>query len=430
MKRYLLVLLCAMALVSACKQNPEQEKLSALATSVEDNLYNNIIPFWVDNVVDNTNGGFYGVVDQKGIAKESAPKGAIVNARILWTFSTIYIKDKDDVSLMMAKRAYDYMKTYFLDKEYGGVYYTLDNTGNVISDQKDVYANAFAIYGFSEYARATGDAEALNIAIELFTKLDEYAYDTLNGGYNESFMRNWSPIKKRMPGAAQTTEALEDSVAQNKTMNTSLHVMEALANLYRVWKDPTLEKRLHEMIEIFLDKIINAETHHQNYMLTPDWENASAIKSYGHDIECSWLLLESAEILGNTELIEKCKVASLAVAEAAMEGLLPNGRMIYDVYGDETPSPSLQWWAQAEAIVGCVNAWQLSSDAVWLDRATKIWEFTDSTFVDKEYGEWYYGIDRNDNLRVAANKVDAWKCPYHNSRMCLEIIRRAKLNQE
>ena len=448
MKKNLIFSLLVLLALPSC--NKPTSKLDQLAALVENNLYNNIVPFWVNNAVDNINGGFFGTVDSIGVGNPESSKGVILNARILWTFSALHLKDKDAKSLEMARRAYEYLTAHFIDQEYGGAYYTVDNLGNAIADNKNTYANAFVIYGLSEYHRATGDPQALEYAISVFTALDN-VYDAEYGGYLDgSYLRDWSPAPPRGGGnvaqgaqrtaaqgaqgtgtpAAQGTQGAQRTVAtpatQGKSMNTSLHVMEALANLYRVWKSPLLESRLQEMITIFLDKVINPETHLQHYTFAQDWTNRSNTKSYGHDIECSWLLLESAEILGKQDLIERSKVACLAMAEAvAKDAIYPNGRMIYDVRGDEEPSPFVQWWAQAEAVVGCVNAWQLSGDEVWLDRALLVWQFTDDIFVDHQYGEWYYDIDRNDVLRTGAPKADAWKCPYHNGRMCMEVIHRA-----
>ena len=421
-KIFLFTLLILIAFTSCNRQrNPKLTKLAAL---VEENLYQNIVPFWVNHAVDNINGGFFGQVDSMGVGNPEASKGVILNARILWTFSSLYLKDKDAKSLEMARRAYEYVIAHFIDHEYGGAYYTVDNKGNVMADTKNTYGNAFVLYGLSEYHRATGDPKALEYAIGVFTALDNHVHDAEYGGYLDgSYLRDWSPV----PPRGNFGQGARQSMGQGKSMNTSLHVMEALANLYRVWKSPLLESRLQEMIVIFLDKVINPETHLQNYTFAQDWTNRSNTKSYGHDIECSWLLLESAEILGKHDLIERAKVACIAMAETvAKEAFYPNGRMIYDVRGDEEPSPFVQWWAQAEAVVGCVNAWQLSGDEVWLDRALLVWKFTDDTFVDHKYGEWYYDIDRNDVLRTGALKADAWKCPYHNGRMCMEVIHRAQ----
>jgi mannobiose 2-epimerase len=206
-------------------------------------------------------------------------------------------------------------------------------------------------------------------------------------------------------------------------MNTSLHILESLANLYRVWQSPIVKDRLQEMIIVTLEKIINPETNRQFYFFDRDWKSIADIKSYGHDIECSWLLLEAAEVLGDKDLIERVEKASIAMAESTLEALNQDGSLINESV-DGNNSKSLQWWVQAEAVVGFINAWQLTNDEVWIDRALSAWEFTEDNFVDKEYGEWFWGFGDDGQLNKSAPKVSAWKCPYHNSRMSIEVLRR------
>jgi mannobiose 2-epimerase len=413
-------LIILLSILSCRPKHAQNEKLTQLAALVEDNLYHNIIPFWTNAAVDKVNGGFYGVVDAAGIGDTSAGKGLILNARILWTFSTLHLKDKDAQSLEMAQRAYDYLTTYFIDEKYGGGYYMVDQHGQVVNDTKYTYANTFVIYGLSEYYRATGNQRALDLAKATFMAL-ENAHDDTYLGYGEFYQRDWSAVD---PGT-------RNEIANNadKTTNTVLHEIEAFANLYRIWKDPLLEKRLRELIHVFLDKVINPTTKRQFCEFKADWTPITDMESYGHDIEGAWLLYACAEILGHKDLIEKCKVACMNMAEASVVAIQPDGRMIYEKR-DRRLINSVQWWVPAEAIVGLVNAWQLSGDDIWLDRALLVWQYTDRVLVDKEYGEWYYGLDRDGNLIKGISKVNAWKCPYHNVRMCVEIIRRANTSKE
>jgi len=398
---------------TASTQTPDS--LKQLAAAVEDNLRTNIIPFWLDHSVDTINGGFFGVVDAKGQGDPQASKGLILNARILWTFSALYLMESDPRYKAMADRAYQYLDTYFIDKKFGGAFYTVDKDGNCLVDLKYTYANAFLIYGLSEYHRATGSSSALEQAKGVFNALEKYAHDRQYGGYMELFQRNWTAVP---------ADIKNDIGDAEKTMNTSLHVMEAFANLYRVWKSPQLAERLEEMITLCLQKIINPETHRQFYLFNRDWTSTANIESYGHDIESSWLLVEAAEILGNEELIGQVKKTSVAMAEATLKALHPTGRLIYESI-DGKNAGSLQWWAQAEAIVGFVNAWQLSNDPTWIDRACLAWDFAEKNLIDNDYGEWYWGWADGKVVKTAP-KVSAWKCPYHNGRMCMEVIRRAR----
>ncbi|MDD4758827.1 MAG: AGE family epimerase/isomerase, partial [Lascolabacillus sp.] len=226
--------------------------------------------------------------------------------------------------------------------------------------------------------------------------------------------RDWSPV---------TDSSINEIGDAAKTMNTSLHIIEALTNLYRVWQSPVVKDRLQEMIILTLEKIINPETNRLYYFFDHDWKSITNIKSYGHDIECSWLMLEAAEVLGDIELIEKVEKASIAMAESTLEALNKNGSLTNESV-DGVNSISLQWWVQAEAVVGFINAWELTKDDVWIDHALSAWKFTEENFVDKEYGEWFWEFGNDGQLNTTAPKISAWKCPYHNSRMSLEVLRR------
>jgi mannobiose 2-epimerase len=407
MLKNLFVLLCMYPFFFNGQSQMKNEAATQLVTAVEENLYRNIVPFWINHAVDPVNGGFYGMVNAVGTGNATSPRAASLTARILWTFSALHRKDKDSTSLKTAQRAYQYLESRFIDKEYGGIYYMVDSHGNIVADKKDIFAHAFAIYGLSEYYQATEDTEALEQAKAIFTILDQHAHDSIHGGYYESFKRDWSVVE------------------HNKTTGVILHEMEAFANLYRIWKSPLLENRLRELITIFLEKIINPVTHRQFCTLTADWRNLTDVESYGHDIQGAWLPLACAGILGHKDLIERCQKASLAMAEATLVALQPDGRMIAESV-DGKPVNSLSWWMPAEAIIGFVNAWQLTGDQAWIDRALLVWQYADRVLVDKEHGEWFYGIDRNGNVYENFPKVSEWKCPYHNSRMCLEVIQRLR----
>lgn len=414
MKYYILLFIIAVQFIACTQKFSTTEKLNHLALSMEENLYDNVIPFWLNHSIDTVNGGFFGMVDAEGNGNTEAEKGLILNSRILWTFSSLYSKDGDERFLSVADRAFKYIKDYFIDREFGGGVYTVDNTGAWINETKSIYANSFLIYGLSEYVLATGNQTALDHAQNTFLKLDENAHDSLYGGYGEIYNRDWTPI---------TDGTINEIGDAAKTMNTSLHILESLANLYRVWQSPIVKDRLQEMIIVTLEKIINPETNRQFYFFDRDWRSIADIKSYGHDIECSWLLLEAAEVLGNKDLIERVEKASIAMAESTLEALNQDGSLINESV-DGNNSKSLQWWVQAEAVVGFINAWQLTNDEVWIDRALSAWEFTEDNFVDKEYGEWFWGFGDDGQLNKSAPKVSAWKCPYHNSRMSLEVLRR------
>jgi len=279
-----------------------------LVEEVLRDLQGNILPFWVKHSPD-PNGGFYGTIRNNGIPIPQSPKGAVLNAGILWTFSRAYRLFGNEEYKELADRAQNYFIRYFIDKEYGGSYWTINADGTIQNSAKQTYGIAFAIYGLAEHYRATGNDESLNQAVSLFQTLEKHAFDPLNGGYIESFNRNWSKPEKY---------GYDGSGVAPKTMNTHLHVLEAYSLLYQVWPDAALEKQLRGLITLFVEKILNKDTWHQKLYLTMEWENLENIDSYGHDIELSWLLYEAAEALGDQDLLGEIKTVALNLVDTQM----------------------------------------------------------------------------------------------------------------
>lgn len=297
-------------------------RMTTLRKEVRQELENDILPFWMEKMTDSGRGGFYGRIDGGDTLHADAPKGAILNARILWTFSAAYRILRRPEYLDTATRAKRYIIDRFYDNDFGGVYWSLDADGNPLDTKKQIYAQGFAIYGLSEYARATGDDEALDYAIRLFCLIEEHSFDRGRNGYVEAFMRDWSVI-----GDMRLSDKDENA---SKTMNTHLHILEPYANLYRVWKDARLERQLRNMIGLFTDKIMNRETSHLDLFFDDDWHTRGDIVSYGHDIEASWLIHEAALVLGDKALLKEIEPVIVNIARAADEGLNPDGSLIYE----------------------------------------------------------------------------------------------------
>ena len=413
---------------------------------MQDVLENNILPFWLEKMQDNENGGFYGRIDGSGVLHPDAEKGAILNARILWTFSAAYrVLEKGEL-LEAATRAKDYLVDHFIDPEYGGVYWSVDYKGEPLDTKKQFYAIAFAIYGLSEYARATGDREALEYALDLFDCIEEHAFDDEQNGYIEACTREWGKI-----GDMRLSEL---DANYPKSQNTHLHIMEAYANLLRCLKEMraqeqcdyvpaigsvlpvgisvppetmvSVEGALRNIISIFIDKILNPETNHLDLFFDMDWtRGAGHLESYGHDIECSWLLHEAALVLGDENLLEKVENVVQKVAKASEKGLREDGSMIHEANLDTGHvDDDLHWWVQAENVVGWFNIWQHFGDEEAFKKSEKCWHYIKENLVDFDNGEWYWSRHPDGSLNTVDDKAGFWKCPYHNSRMCLEIIER------
>ncbi|MCR8917997.1 AGE family epimerase/isomerase [Bacteroides sp. ET225] len=393
------------------------KKLEALREEVKDELVNDILPFWMNRMTDREQGGFYGRIDGNNCLHPDAPKGAILNARILWTFSAAFRLLKKPEYLETATRAKRYLLDFFYDKQYGGIFWELNADGTPSDAKKQIYALGFAIYGLSEYARATGDREALEYAVRLFEVIEKYSFDPVQNGYVEALTREWQPI--------QDMRLSDKDENEKKTMNTHLHILEPYANLYRVWKDERLEKQLRNLIKVFVTRILDAESGHLNLFFEEDWSNKYHIISYGHDIEASWLIHEAALALGDQGLLAEIEPVIVKIAQAADEGLNRDGSMIYENFVDKQKvDRELHWWVQAENVVGHINLYQYFHDEDALRKALKCWQFIKENLIDGEGGEWYWSRYADGTVNRKDDKAGFWKCPYHNGRMCMEIIER------
>ena len=395
-------------------------EVSIFKQEVREVLENNILRFWIDRMQDEEHGGFYGRIDNQNILHADADKGAILNARILWTFSAAYRVLGKSEYLKIATRAKRYFIDHFIDPEYGGVYWSLDYKGQPKDTKKQFYAIGFAIYGLSEYARATNDQEALEQAINLYRCVEEHALDKEYNGYIEAMTRNWQPIADMRLSAYDANYP--------KSQNTHLHIIEPYANLYRVWPTAKLGQSLRNIISIFTDRILNPETHHLDLFFDMDWtRGAGQLESYGHDIECSWLMHEAALVLDDQKVLAKVEPIVQIVAKASEKGLNPDGSMIHEAnLTAGTKDDDLHWWVQAEAIVGFYNIYQHFHDEAALEKALRCWQYTKDYLIDYENGEWYWSRHRDGSLNTVDDKAGFWKCPYHNGRMCLEIIERVQ----
>jgi mannobiose 2-epimerase len=387
-----------------------------LKSQVKAELVNNILPFWSGRMIDNENGGFYGRIDGSNQIHKDADKGCVLNARILWTFSSAYRILKNEDYLKTAERSKDYLLEHFFDKEFGGVYWLLNSKGHIKDGKKQIYALAFAIYGLSEYYRISNDRTCLEKSIELFNLIEKYSFDPKLGGYFEAFSREW--------GEPEDMRLSAKDASEKKTMNTHLHVLEAYTNLYRVWKDDRLKKQLQNLIGIFLDKIVNSQTSNLGMFFDEEWNDKTDLISYGHNIEASWLIYESAVVLGDDLVIEKVRKTCIEIARASVNGLQPDGSMIYEKFFDGKTDYDRHWWVQAETVVGFLNASMLSGEKEYMDRSIAAWNFIKGNIIDKKNGEWFWSVDKDLHPNLKEDKAGFWKCPYHDSRMCLEIIER------
>ena len=387
----------------------------ALASHLKKELTEDILPYWSKKICKGDT-GLYGRISGEEVIDPEAPVGAIMTSRILWTFSNAFRLFRREEYKTMAMQAKSLIINNFYDVEQGGIYWSINPDGTPLDTKKQIYAIAFCIYGLAEWNRASGDEEALELAKKLYRDIEKHSFDTCKNGYFEAFTREWGEI--------QDMRLSDKDANESKTMNTHLHVLEAYTGLYRVWKDGGLAAQLKNLIGIFLDRILGADAHLRLFF-DDDWNCGYKIYSYGHDIEASWLLHEAALVLGDEATIGKVEKEVPRIAAAAGEGFTAKGGMIYEkdnatghIDGDR------HWWVQAETVVGYFNLWQLTGEPSGLENSIECWEFIRNNLIDRENGEWFWSIRQDGTVNRTDDKAGFWKCPYHNGRMCMEIIER------
>ena len=378
---------------------------------VRENLTSNILPYWLK--LKDPRGGFYGEVAADGSVFYDAPRGVILNARLIWSFAAAYGQLQKTEYLVAAVHARDWFLDHFCDHKYGGVYWSVAAEGERLDSKKQLYAQGFAIYGLSELYKVSGDEDALKNAINLYKVVETYFADKQNGGYIEALSRDFSPLEDMSLSARD--------INADKTMNSHLHILEAYSNLYQVWPDEGLKEALEKLLDIVGEKVLGPDGHLQLYFKR-DWTVIPGAVSYGHDIETSWLALESAFARRDAAVVNRVRPWARKVADAGNEGLLPDGSMRYEKLPDGHFDDSRQWWVQAETVVGNLWLWKYHADAAAWDRAVAAWGYIREHLVDGLSGEWWWAILPDGSRDLSQPKAGFWKCPYHNTRMCLQVL--------
>jgi cellobiose epimerase len=377
---------------------------------------NSILNYWSTETVDEKYGGFIGEIDYNNHKNYKADKGAVLHARVLWSFAAAYAITKDENHKALAKSAFVYIHNHFYDRKFGGIFWSLHFDGKPKDTKNQIYAIAFTIYGLAEYYKISQDKQALKLAISLFQKIEEYSYDKIKRGYFEAFTNDWQPL--------EDLRLSEKDANEKKTMNTHLHIVEAYANLYQVWPDHQLKCKIEEILIVIDTHFINKETWHLKLFFDENWVEKPDVISYGHDIEAAWLLQWCAEVICNNSLIAAYRNYAVNIAQVTKEGIDTDGGLWYEFDPKENQLiAEKHWWPQAELLIGMVNAYQLTSKMEFLEIAEKNFEFIKKHIIDKKNGEWIWGIDKNYS-EIKKDKAGFWKCPYHNSRACIEILNR------
>jgi cellobiose epimerase len=386
-----------------------------LRKEFENELTDNILNYWVKKVYDPQRKTFMGYIGPDEKANPDAPLGVVMMSRILWTFSAAWTLVPTAIYKKMADEAWRILTENFWDDENGGVYWEVSPKGIPVNDSKQFYAQAFALYAFAEYSRIFGHQNAKQLAVSLFHLIEKYAFDPVHSGYFEAASKNWeSPARDFVTPPGEKMK---------KSMNTHLHILEAYSNLYRICPQEDVKEKIVSLLEIFTTYIINPRNHHFHMFFDQDWSIQNSAISYGHDIEGTWLLHEAAEVIQDKEIMKRIEPLLLQMAEATGKEALDKSGGLCNESDSDHWDRDFHWWPQAEAVVGFFNAWQLSGDTQFLKWSENAWKFIQKYQIDHKNGEWFWLITPEYNVRPMA-KVSPWKCPYHNGRMCLEMIRR------
>jgi mannobiose 2-epimerase len=399
-------------------------QLSELRDHAAAELRGDILPFWERWAFDHDGWLVGSVLDDLSI-DDDLPRHSVIIARILWTFAAAARAEQDverrERWLVVGRTAFALLTGPCRDTANGGVFWSLDAAQRPVSDRKQVYAQGFAIYGLSEWYAATGDAAALTAAWQLFDLIEAHSRDRENGGYIEAHARDWGPLADMALS--------ERDLNVPKSMNTNLHVLEAYTNLLRVTGDERARAALADVLRVSLDHIVGYEPWaHCTLFFDLEWNSVVPTVSHGHDIEASWLLSEAADAVGDEELSSRARATALALADAVLaHGVDPDGSVLYESVGGEVTDGLKHWWPQTEGVVGWLNAYQLTGQTRYRDAALQVWAYIEDHVLDHEHGEWFAVLDREGTPlpnHPASCKIGPWKCPYHDGRACLEVMRR------
>ena len=389
--------------------------MEAFVNEIVDHLKNQLIPFW-EGLKDKEYGGYFGYMGYDRKVIPTYEKGCILNSRILWFFSNAYRLFRTENLKADAEHAFRFLKEYCLDKEYGGIYWSLTYNGQKKDDTKHTYNQAFAIYALSSYYDVVKDNEALQIAMQLYQLVEEKCIDEY--GYLEAFDRTFRP---------EMNEKLsENGVMAEKTMNTLLHLLEAYTELYRVTKDEKVAGRIRFLLDLFEKKVYHQELGRQEVFFDRYWNSLLDLYSYGHDIETAWLVDRALEVLGDLAYKERIEKITAQITWNIFTRALEGDAMPNEAENGVRDTTRV-WWVQAEAVVGFLNGYQKQPERVeYLEAAKRIWHYINTTMIDKREGsEWFWAVDQK-GVPLEKPIVEPWKCPYHNGRMCIEVIQRLK----
>ena len=414
----------------------EKKELIQLKQEAEKHLVNELLPFWTSRMIDTKNGGYITHFDEKGNDTGEDEKSLIAQTRCLYTLSSAHRAGYGNGKLAeMARHGVDFLLEKMWDKQYGGFFWMLDRKGNVKINQKIIYGHSFAIYSLSEYTLATGDKRGIEFAEKVFDLLQKYCVDSLYGGYWEMFHRDW------------TLRGPDSQGGDRKTLDVHMHLMEAFTTLYECTGQDVHRRKLLEVIDLLLNRIIHPQYKTGIPQFYKDWAIAPQIKfdiiwgwdrfseegqkgnatdntCYGHNAEFAWLLNHALEILKDdpknySELFRTIYNHTIDNGiDYEFGGVFVEGPHSGGVYDREK-----EFWQQAEVLIGLLDAMILLGDEKYWEAYKNVHRFVFDKVINKGVGEWYPLLTRRGEP-IWTHMGHSWKINYHTVRAMIQSISR------
>jgi mannobiose 2-epimerase len=441
---------CLLAGVVSCKTSVNSEN-QRIAAEMEKSLKTELLDVFYPRSLDTVNGGFLSDFTYDWQPGFPQNKMIVAQARHVWTSSNAAMFFNDDKYKKVAEHGYSFLRDKMWDNKYGGFYMIRNREGGPLgpasADGKTAYGNAFAIYALTSYFRLTGDSSALELARQTFLWLEQHSHDPVYGGYFNNLTREGNLSEKDNKSVAR----FDRSAPDGKDQNSSIHLLEAFTELYKVWPDSIVHRRVKEMLELIRDKIVKDKGYLTLFM-ERDWtpisylDSADDIRkanfsmdhvSFGHDIETAYLMLEASQAIESGYDKKTLETAKKLVDHSiengwdnSKGGLYNEGYWFKGSDSITVIDNSKVWWAQAEALNSLLLFSKLYPDEKkYYQDFQKQWEYMKTWLIDHEYGGWYYdGIDNNPESKKV-NKTSDWKVNYHESRSlmnCIEMLTNEK----
>lgn len=422
------VMMCSSAVSTA---QPTDDELAKQAERCHQLLVRSVVDFYLPHCVDTEHGGYLEQLDAQGAFASGHGKFLTLQARQLWLFSVLAVNGiRKDEALAAADSGYKFLLAHFRDLRNGGYYSRVSDTGEPTDTRKHAYHNAFVVYGLCAYYQASGNQQARQAALELFDVLEANAYDRRYGGYQEFFYADWTPI-------TDPNEPAYVGAIGTKTYNTHLHLLEAFSQLAQVSRQPRIARRLAELMTINTVTVRHPDHACHIDGWTRDWKLIDQPRnlraSYGHDLECAWLVFDAARALDTP--IEPLRGWAISLVDYSLRhGYDQTNGGFYNTgaIGSGADDRQKVWWVESEAIVSMLEMYALTEDVRYYQAFNSTLNFIEQHQVATNEGGWWAARDADGSVHDNKSRTSTWQAGYHNGRAllrCGQLLRHLAQKQ-